>query len=138
MARKNKKTNGSVLIITEERYPEFCKALSFKNKKIKVFDFKEAAKAVESCNIDIILLDCSYNVDEGLNILKNNKSMCPNIPNIFITKTCYQGLVLKVFRSGARDFFMKPLNIFELQNTANNLLAVKENSKELRCPFVGH
>lgn len=133
----DKKTTGIILIITDGGYNESSyQTLSFKNKKIKVHTFKNASDAVKDCKIDIILLDCTVDIEEGLKILRNNKSICPRIPNIFITDISHEGLVLKVFRSGARDFFRKPVNISELKNTVEGIIHIKKNSKEMRCPFL--
>jgi DNA-binding response OmpR family regulator len=126
---------GLILIFTDKEYDEFHQTLSFKGEKIKVYPFNKAQDIVKDCQVDIILLDCT-DVDAGLQLLKENKTMCPNIPNIFLTDVSFEGLVLKAFRAGARDFFKKPVNVQELQNTVQGLLTVKKASREKRLPFL--
>jgi DNA-binding response OmpR family regulator len=126
---------GIILIFTDQEYDEFHQTLSFKGEKIKVYPFNKAPDIVRDCQVDIILLDC-IDVDAGLKLLKENKTTCPNIPNIFLTDVSYEGLVLKAFRAGARDFFKKPVNVQELQNTVQGLLTVKKASREKRLPFL--
>jgi len=126
---------GIILIFTDKGYDEFHQTLSFKGEKIKVYPFNKAPVAVKDCEVDIILLDCT-DIDAGLRLLKDNKTMCPNIPNIFLTDVNYEGVVLKAFRAGARDFFRKPVNVQELQNTVEGLLKARKESKEKRLPFI--
>ncbi len=126
---------GLILIFTDKEYDEFHPALSFEGEKIKVYPFNKASEIVRDCEVDIILLDCT-NVDAGLRLLKENKTMCPNIPNIFLTDVSYEGVVLRAFRAGARDFFRKPVDVQELQSTVEGLLEIKKASKERRTPFI--
>ena len=130
------KTIGKILVITDGKKEEFSGRLSFKDKKIEVHSFSEANDAIQDCQVDLILLDCTVDVDEGLRILKENKTSCPIIPNIFITDVNLEGIVLRAFRAGARDFFRKPVNIYELQNTVDGLLSAKKSCCEKRFPFI--
>ena len=131
-----KKKGGIVLVITDRASQELYNTLSIKGEKIEVHPFSKAQAAVKDCQVDIILLDCNTDVDEGLKILRENKSACPAIPNIFITDISIEGVVLKAFRAGARDFFRKPVDIPELQETVAGLLSVKKLSREKRSPFI--
>jgi DNA-binding NtrC family response regulator len=128
--------NQVLLVISDAGSREYHHTLAVKNMKIIVTTFKEADEAVRGCRVDIILIDSGSNTEEALQILKKNKSVCPNIPNIFITNTSYEGLVLKVFRSGAYDFFREPVNIIELQETIKGILALKNTAREIRDPLI--
>jgi len=130
------KRSGKVLVLTDRGKEELFSNLFLTDEKIEVCPFSKAHDAVKECQVDLILLDCNVDVDEGLKILKENKMCCPNIPNIFITDVSLDGVVLRAFRAGARDFFRKPVNIAELQNTVEGLLAVKKSCREKRSPFI--
>jgi AraC-like DNA-binding protein len=72
-------------------------------------------------------------------MLKEIKTLYPSIPVIFIAgkgSEDSEDIVLRAFRTGVRDFFRKPVNIQELQETVAGLLRVKGLSKEKRSPFV--
>jgi AraC family transcriptional regulator len=43
--------------------------------------------------------------------------------------------VLKAFKAGARDFFKKPVNLTELQETVDGILSAKKSTVERRRPF---
>jgi len=123
-----------ILVLADAGYPEYYRTLFTKDKKVKIHTFQDSYDVVRHCHFDIILIDCTLDIEAGLDILRNNKAVCPHVPNIFITDIGYEGLVLNVFRSGARDFFRKPVDIFELKDTVNRLLEVKHESQELRIP----
>ena len=129
-------TSGKILVLTDRGKEEYSGMLSFKDKEIEGYSFSEAHDAIQDCQVDLILLDCNVDVDEGLKILEENKTNCPLIPNIFITDLNAEGIVLRAFRAGARDFFRKPINIAELQNTIERLLSVKKSCREKRFPFI--
>jgi AraC family transcriptional regulator len=131
-----KKPGGKVLVLTDREKEELFSNLAFTDEKVEVQPFSKAHDAVQDCQVDLILLDCNVDVDQGLKILKENKTSCPNIPNIFITDVSLEGVVLRAFRAGARDFFRKPVNISELQNTVEGLLSIKKSCREKRSPFI--
>ena len=136
MVNTVKEKRDAILVITDRESNNFCRTLALKNREVRVSSFGEAKDEVTDCQVDLILIDCAEDAEEGLKILRDNKSMCPNIPNIFITDLRYKDLALQVFRSGARDFFRKPFNVLELRNTVEGLLSVKQTSKETRRPFI--
>ena len=129
---------GLILIMTdsERGHPEIYRTLSLKDETVEVHAFKEAHDLVKDCMVDIILLDCNVDVDAGLKLLKENKTVCPHVPNIFLSNAKHEGVVLKAFRAGARDFFWKPLDIQELRTTIKGLLKVKRSPQENRSPFI--
>ena len=129
-------TDGKVLIITDRQDEALYKDLVFAEEAIEIYSFNEAPEAIKDCRVDLILLDCNINVDEGLQVLKNNKTSCPSIPNIFITEARREGVVLSAFRAGARDFFRKPVNLPELQETVKGILSFKKSDQEKRAPFL--
>lgn len=129
-------SGGKVLVLTDLKKEKFFGNISFTNEMVEVHRFSEAPQVVRDCGVDLILLDCNKNIEEGLKILKENKTACPNIPNIFITDVGREGVVLKAFRAGARDFFRKPVNISELQHTVEGILSAKKSCREKRAPFI--
>ncbi len=132
-----KMVEGLIYIITDsEEYLEFYDFLFFKSERVEIHYLRNAIDVLKTCHADIILLDCNIDVDAGLKLLKEIKVMCPHIPIIFLTGVVLENLVLNVFRGGARDFFRKPFNIPELQDTVEGLLTAKKISKERRAPFL--
>ncbi len=125
-----------MLVLTDLKHKKSFRTLSFAGENVKVYPFSKAREVVKECRADLILLDCNVNINEGLKILKENKTTCPAIPNIFITDVNLEGVVLRAFRAGARDFFRKPVNVAELQSTVEGLLSLKKTCRERRAPFL--
>ncbi len=125
-----------VFIIADERDHGFYRTLSFGDKKAEIYSFGNLSDCMKDCRADIILLDCNYELETGLKSLRNIKAVSPTIPVIFLADISFEELILKAFKNGARDFFKKPVNIPELQNTVIGLLKAKRKSKEKRSPFM--
>ena len=132
----DEKTIGKILVLTDRGEEEYSGMLSFRDEKIEVYPLSEANDVLQDCEVDLILLDCAVDIDVGLKILEENKTNCPLIPNIFITDLNAEGIVLRAFRAGARDFFRKPVNIAELQDTIEGLFSVWKSCREKRFPFI--
>lgn len=58
---------------------------------------------------DLIILDCGVETASCVSLLKNIKMAQPETPVIFVADTSSEELVIEVFKSGARDYFKKPL-----------------------------
>jgi AraC family transcriptional regulator len=125
-----------VLVVTEKANHKLYCSLDLKAEKIKICTPKETLHSIKKRSTDIILLDPGFAVERGLRLLKEMKSRFPSIPVIFLTGNASEDIVLRAFRAGVRDFFRKPVNIQELQDTVMDLLRLKRSSKERRSPFV--
>jgi YesN/AraC family two-component response regulator len=125
-----------VLVIADERDHDFYRTLSFGDKRVETYSFTNLCDCMKDCKADIILLDCNFELEVGLTTLKNIKAVWPAVPVILLADISFEELVLKAFKAGARDFFKKPVNVPELQDTVMGLLKMKRKSKETRFPFM--
>src|SRR4030042_4897659 len=125
-----------VLIIADERDHGFYRTLSFGQKSMEIYPFLRISDCMKNCQADIILLDCNYELESGLTLLRNIKELWPTIPVIFLADISFEEAVLKAFKNGARDFFKKPVSIPELQDTVKGLLKIRRKSKETRSAFM--
>jgi FixJ family two-component response regulator len=130
------KKSERILVLTDRESPAFYHTFFKNSRKVEIHTFQESSNFEGKCSVDIIIIDCSTDIEAGLKILKRNKTVCPNVPNIFITDLNYKGLVLQVYKSGARDFYRKPLDILELRDAIDGLIKAKQSSKELRRPYL--
>ena len=97
---------------------------------------KKALDFLDGCRPDLIFLDCSGEVERGLSLLKELKLHYPGIPVVFITEKRSFEVTRRAFRTGARDFIEKPLNVFELENSVDHLLRIRRTSQENRSPIM--
>jgi AraC family transcriptional regulator len=93
-------------------------------------------KVLDLQHPNLVILDCGFKTGDGIALLSEIKTHYISIPVIFITDVGSEEIVLKAFRNGARDFFRKPLNIFQLQETVLGILSVKKGTRESRRPFT--
>jgi len=126
----------AVLIVAEKTNHQSYRSLSFGREKANICTLKEAINSIKKRSTKVILLDPGFAIERGLRLLKEIKTLYPSMPVIFIAGKGPEDIVLRAFRTGVRDFFRKPVNILELQETVAGLLRVKGLSKEKRSPFV--
>lgn len=124
-----------ILFIAERGCQDVSEALSLKDENIEVSSFREASSAICDSRADLIILDCGFETDKGIHFLKKIKSERPDIPVIFISDP-FGEKAIQVFKLGARDYFSKPVNIFELEDVIENLLRAKRSSREKRSPLL--
>lgn len=84
---------------------------------------------------DLIILDCCVTADPCVTLLKNIKRTQPETPVIFVTDASSEELVIEVFKSGARDYFKKPLEREEFCRSVESILALRRESVEKRRPL---
>jgi YesN/AraC family two-component response regulator len=125
----------AIVIIAEKDFHRLYRSFSSKGDTVYECIPKESTEVIEKCKADLILLDCGSNVNNGLQLLKDIKARHPGIPVIFLTEVDSEDAVLKAFKTGARDFFKKPVNIFELQETVDGILSLRKSTRESRHPY---
>lgn len=126
----------SIVVIAEKEFHDLYRSLPLKGERVEECIPREAHNCIKNCIADLIVLDCSFDAAHGLQLLKEMKDFCPNVPIIFLTDNRSSDFAGEAFRAGARVFIEKPVNIFELQKTIKNLLKIKRASKEKRVPLV--
>ena len=125
----------AIVIIAEKDFHRLYRSFSSKGDTVYECIPTESNEVIEKCKADLILLDCGSNVKNGLQLLKDIKAQHPGIPVIFLTEVDSEDAVLKAFKTGARDFFKKPVNIFELQETVDGILSLRKSTRESRHPY---
>ncbi len=127
---------ASIVLIAEKSFHELYRTLRLQGERVEVCTLREARDFVKQSQPDLILLDCGSEVARGLRLLREIKTLYPDIPIVFLTDKKSSNSAVKAFRAGAREFLGKPVNIFELQNIIKKFLKIKRTSREERLPFV--
>lgn len=125
----------AILIIADKGFHKLYRSFSSKDHQVFECTPRESEKSIKTCQADLILLDCGSDVGNGVHLLKDIKVRYPGIPVIFLTDVGAEDAVLRAFKSGARDFFRKPVNLFELQETVDGILSARKSTRENRRPF---
>ncbi len=125
-----------IYIIADERDHGFYRTISFGDNTVEVHLLRNLINCIRDCQAGIILLDCNYELEVGLSSLRCIKAVLPTVPVVLLADVSLEDLILKAFKAGARDFFKKPVNVYELQETVKGLLSMKKKAREMRSPFV--
>ena len=126
---------GTVIVITEKENKDLYSSFSLKGESIKICTIKGALDFITQNFSDLNILDSGFDVEKGFELLKKMKVLRPGTPVIFLTDIDSEDVVLRAFKTGARDFFKKPFNIAELRETVMGILSVKKGTKEKRQRF---
>ena len=126
----------SILVFADKIYHRLYQAISPDGEMVEVYSCSEAFELIKDCQANIVLIDFGFEINKGLKLLKEIKTLHPSVPIILLTDTSSEEAAIKAFRAGAREYLRKPVNIFELQGMIKSLLEIKRTSNERRLPFV--
>lgn len=121
-----------VLIIASEENSSLYQDFPMPGEEMMIIPAGQAVCSMIFRDIDLVLLDCGFDVRLGVGILVDIKQRFPGIPVLFLSDDSSEELVIEIFRKGARDFIRKPFDLFLLQEQANQLLRAKRGTRELR------
>ena len=108
------------------------------SEELQVVHYGQAFCSVLLQEIDLIILDCGFDPRLGLRLLEDFKARFSSVPILFVTGQSSEEIILRAFKLGARDFFQKPLSVFNVRRTTMELLKAKREVREhLRVPSVG-
>jgi len=125
-----------IFVIASKEEHEFYRNLPIRDERIIILPFGDSLEILRDCDTDMVILDCGDDPKAGLQLLCHIKAIRRDLPVVFLTEVSSEEISIAAFRKGARDFFKKPINIFELAGAIENLLKVKRASQERRVPFM--
>lgn len=127
MTRKN-----PILIIASDENRAQYENFPMPGEEIIVIPTGQAVCSMIFRDIDLVLLDCGFDVRLGLEILIDIKQRFQGIPVLLLSDDGSEELVIDIFRKGARDFIRKPFDLFLLREQISQLLRAKRAARELR------
>jgi|Deesub1362B_J571_1020462.scaffolds.fasta_scaffold00872_7 YesN/AraC family two-component response regulator len=126
----------SVLVISDSLGEGFAQSVSLPGKKVHVCPLRAVHEALQYYNPQAVVLDGGGDAERGLRLLRELKLQRPEVPVVFVSEKSDAELVVEAFRLGARDFFKKPINVFQLKETLENLLRLRRMGRERRHPYL--
>ena len=117
----------NIKILVAEDEPLMLMAIEGKLKNegyevLGVSDGREALKAVELSQPDLIITDILMPYTSGLELISIIKSSGRNIPIIVLSGLGEEETVMEAFKLGADDFLTKPFNPTELSVRVKRLI----------------
>lgn len=77
---------------------------------------------------DLFILDCGTAGDIGLMLIQKLKQSAPQVPVILIIDSYSWSIAVQAFKAGARDCFLQPVNLYELQVAVEKILCLKREA----------
>ncbi len=124
-----------VLIVDDD--PTFCMMLKTflkqNNFGVKaVFSAGSGSRAFHDFDFDIVLTDYRLPDKDGIELLKEFKSLKPGIPVILMTRYADIRTAVNAIKLGAFEYVAKPVNPDEILLTIRNALKKKEETEKQR------
>jgi len=123
-----------IVFVAEKGCGEIYSALALKYGNIELEHLSEAEKDPVNPKAELFIIDCGFSLERGLRALKKIKTAEMSVPIIFIAES-FKDSAIEVFRAGARQFFVKPVNLAELGQTIEKLLSFRRSSRGKRAPL---
>ncbi len=114
---------NKILIVDDE--PGVRESLKFSLKDMYTLDFastgKEAVEKVEKNTPDLVILDIILPDKDGIDVLKEIRSIDRNVPVIMLTAVSRVRIAVEAMKAGAVDYLTKPFDIEELIIVIKNI-----------------
>lgn len=124
-----------VLVVAEKGFYHRYRSLAIEPHIHSACTPDQCLTNIKEHDVDLVLLDCTANIDTCLDTLRSIKTLHPRIPVIVFAERGSESFILAAFKSGARDVFIHPISIAEVQNAIEGILSLKKSSVEIRRPF---
>lgn len=124
----------SALIIADEENAGLYRSLPLKGERIEFCAIKDAGDCLSRIKADVLVLDCGYRVWTGLSTLRLIKEAYADVPVVFLTDMSSEDAAINAFKIGAREYFKKPVNMFELKGALERLLSIKRAAENCAVP----
>jgi DNA-binding NtrC family response regulator len=95
---------------------------------ISAIDGHDAISKMQDNPVDIVILDFHLPDTTGLDVLKQIKSIQPNIPVIIMSADSSPNILLDVHGAGAYSFIRKPVDLKWLRQTVSKALSVSKRT----------
>jgi AraC family transcriptional regulator len=128
--------NKSVCVVTERENFDYYRAIPLWEQQVELHPLDGTTHSIRQRDPDLLLIDCGFDENRGLSMLHEIKSAHPDIMVVFITEVGSEDTAVKAFRLGARDYFKKPVDLFELKVTIENLQKIRRTGEEKRIPPI--
>jgi len=117
-----------VLLISNDEKPAYCSSLYIKGKRVEQCTFGYYEDRISLCEADVIVLDSGCEVWRGMLALRQIKQAHPDVPVIFLSDQSSDETVVSAMKLGAQEYYQKPVNVINLQQLVENLLAVRQST----------
>jgi AraC-like DNA-binding protein len=105
--------------------PEEYDLFESRNLRIGILPLGSAFSFPGDAAVELAIIYCGNETETGLSLLAEIKRQRPDVPVVFVTDACSEGLVLKAFKLGTREYFRPPFSHRDLVATVEKILRFK-------------
>jgi len=122
---------ASVLVVEDDQGVREVVALAL----CEAYDVKQATTGAEAVGIvgrepvAAVVLDYRLPDQTGLEVLSQIKSIQPSLPVVMMTGYGSEGVCASALKLGIRDYFPKPLSVFDLRRSLGSILSDKSRPR---------
>ena len=123
-----------ILVVDDEKTIRWSLGEALQEEGYKVIDADDGKKGLDLFNDqspDLILLDLRLPGDDGISILKQIRTVDPDVPVIMMTAYGEVETAVEAMKRGAYDFVLKPFALEKLKITIKNALEVQGLKDEI-------
>ena len=114
-----------IIVIADPETHEYYRALPLWDERVEIYSIANPPHRNGPLRADLILIDCGFDDDRGLSLLREVKLGNPEIPVIFVTDAGSEDAAVAALRSSARDYIKKPVDLLVFRNIVANFLATR-------------
>jgi len=114
-----------IIVIADPETHEFYRALPLWDERVEIYPVVNPPHHNEPLRADLVLIDCGFDDDRGLCLLREVKLSHPEIPVMFVTNAGSEETAVAALRGGARDYIKKPVDLLEFRNNVVKFLEIK-------------
>lgn len=126
--------SGLVVIHESRRDLSVYEAVAAEGLPVTFRSFAQGPDQGNGARTGIVCIDCDYDVHWAIELLRQVKMSQLSVPVILVTRLSSEEIVMNAYKSGARDYFKKPVKAKEFTETVVGLLSAKGDSRESRTP----
>lgn len=126
-----------VVIIADPESTDFYRALPMWDEHLELYTTAETPHKARHLNADLVLIDCGFDDETGLSLVREIKINHPGIPVMLLTDAGSEETAVKAFRLGVRDYIKKPIGMLELRDNVAKFLFVKRTFWRKGHPYIG-
>lgn len=114
-----------ILIIADLENQNLYSALPLWDEQVEFYTPNAASRRSQRFRADLIIVDCGFDDEIGVEMLRNLALKNPGIPVTFITGAGSEQAAVEVFRLGAQDYIKKPIDLLAFGNRIRQFLERK-------------
>lgn len=114
-----------ILIIADLEDQDLYSALPLWDEQVEFYTPNAASRRSQRFRADLIIVDCGFDDERGVEMLRDLTRSNPDLPVTFITGAGSERTAVEVFRLGAQDYIKKPIDLLTFGNKVRHFLETK-------------